>query len=93
MPVNNSGAVYNWYVHQLMDKSTDDLNAIVDEWAKKPLGQKVLAHLNIFADQEMKLKAAKDLIATREDPNCDVAKNINPKIAGWRRERGEPGAA
>ena len=62
------------------------LKAILDGWAKKSLGQKVLAHLNPFVDWELKLKATKDLIAAREKPNGEVAKNINPKIAGWRAE-------
>ena len=89
----NPGAVYNWNIHRLMDKSTDDLIAILDGWTKKSFCQKILAHLNPFVDWELKIKAAEDLITARENSNGEIAKNINPKIAGWHAERGETVAA
>ncbi len=85
--VGYGGAVYSGYIHRLMDTSTGDLKTILDKWENKSLGQKILAHLNIFVDWGLKREAAKDLIEARENPNGEIANKIDWKIAAWRRER------
>ncbi len=91
--IHNGGAVYNYELHRMMDRSTGDLRTILDDWAKKTHVQKFWAHCSLLTAWELRLKAAKDLIAAREDPSSEIAKKINPKLASWSAERAVPVAA
>ena len=82
-----SGALYNQYLYKHMDLPIPHLEAILNAWAKKSRVRRFFAHLNIFIDYDLKHRAINDLITMRKEPNGEVAKNIKPKLEGWRRER------
>ena len=86
-PIGMSGAVYNHYLAKQMDLSTDELRTIVKKWEQKSLVGKVVSCLNPFANQEMILASARDLIEARENPQSEVAQKIGWKIEAYRTER------
>ncbi len=78
------GAVYNHYLAKQMDNSTDDLRVTVKEWDSKSLVGRVLSAFNPLVDEELRAKAARDLIDARENPDGETARKINWKIEAYR---------
>ena len=83
----SSGAVYNHYLHNLMDVPTSELEVVLDGWTRKSWWAKILAHCNPLTDWEMKLSAGRDLIAAREQPISKIGIRVNRKIFSWCAER------
>jgi hypothetical protein len=84
MSLGYGGAVYNGQVRRYMDYATKDLKKTLKEWPRKHWFKRAL--LLTFAGWDVKLEAIKDLIEARKNPNGSRAKNLNPKIKGWRHD-------
>ena len=82
------GALYNNYLKKQMDSPTEDLRQTIREWDEKSLVGRILSCFNLFGeDLELKAKAARDLIAAREDPEGEIAQKINWKLDSYRAEK------
>jgi len=83
------GAVYNNYLSKQMDLPTEGLTQVIQAWDERSLLGKISTVFNPFVNYELMVKAAKDLIAAREDPEGEVAGEINWKLEDYRAEKKE----
>jgi hypothetical protein len=85
----NSGAVYNHYISKLMGTPTDELRADLDTWDSSSLGGKVAKAIFRPRYNESRLRAARDLVAARENPEGPEAEKVNWRIDAYRRQQQE----
>jgi len=68
-----AGAVYNHYLAEQMNFPIEGLRKVVEDWEGKSSVKKFFSYFNPFANSELKVRYARDLIAASEDPNGKVA--------------------
>ena len=81
------GAVYNHYLGKQVDLPSETLSRTKEAWKSKSLVGKVLSALNLFTNVEQKARAARDILAVREDLQGEVAQRISWKLDDYRAER------
>tara|TARA_Y100000310_G_C20520722_1_gene733534 strand:+ start:349 stop:654 length:306 start_codon:yes stop_codon:yes gene_type:complete len=85
--ITYSGAVYNHYLKSQMDLPGETLEVNAEAWDKRTLWGKVLATFNpIGPDMPTRARAAKDLIAARDNQYGESANRINWKLEAYRKE-------
>ena len=85
-----AGAVYNSVLYKLMDKPSEELTEIYEEWNRRTVIGKAVNILNPFSrNLEQLANAAKNIIDVRANPEGETAQRIGGKIDSYRKEKEE----